>query len=179
VNRLQQIANEHGREKYALTFPVARQLLQKLSGFRGYPANASGEDHFAEQLRACVQSVEHAEAVIATFGGNFPTLDEIRACAHSLRPQFEPRIDQRAEWEKVYGKPEPFSYIPPSEQEQREIKSKFAAELSKTDLVHINREIARHLGLAFRELQKLSWHAYFSAWRDLGFPLTREMRHFV
>jgi len=88
-------------------FSVAKALFQALSGFRGYPKPGTGEDHFVEAFQTSVVSVAHARAVIASFDGDMPTIREIKDAAFNLRPQFETTVDQRKEWEALYGPPDP------------------------------------------------------------------------
>jgi hypothetical protein len=86
---------------------VAAALFRKLSGFPGYPKSEQGEAHYIEAFQDASISVDHARAIIAVFDERMPTLREIRDAALNLRPRFEPQIDQRTEWEKQYGKPDP------------------------------------------------------------------------
>ena len=90
----------------AVGIEVGKGLLSQLAGFRKAPIG-SGINRFAEVLCECSISVEHAMAVIETFDYEFPTLRDIRETAHNLRPRFEPKVDQREQWEKEYGKPDP------------------------------------------------------------------------
>jgi len=91
----------------ALALSVASALFEQLSGFRGFPKPGLGRDRFVKVFQESVISVDHARAVVATFDSQMPTLREIRDTAYTLRAQFEPPVDQREEWEKQYGKPDP------------------------------------------------------------------------
>jgi hypothetical protein len=86
---------------------VAQSFIRQLSGFQGYPRTDEARARFAEVLCEVSLSVEHALAIIWAFEENFPTLKEIRDAAFNLRPKFEPKVDQREQWEKEYGKPDP------------------------------------------------------------------------
>ena len=90
----------------AVQFEVGKSLLGNLRGFRKAPVG-DGFNRFAEVLCECSISVEHAMAVVETFDYEFPTLRDIRDAAHNLRPKFEPKVDQKAEWDRQYGKPDP------------------------------------------------------------------------
>src|ERR1035437_5450477 len=90
----------------ALQPEVAKAVLRLLSGFRGYP-RGEGENRFVLALCEMSLSVEHALGIVEAFDGDFPTIREMRDAALNLRPKFEPKIDQRPEWEKQYGKPDP------------------------------------------------------------------------
>ncbi len=92
---------------HALALPVAQALFDQLSGFRGFPKPGLGKDRFVQVFQESVVSVDHARAVIATFDDQMPTLREIRDTAYTLRAKFEPPVDQRAQWEKEYGPPDP------------------------------------------------------------------------
>lgn len=85
---------------------VGRPLLRQLAGFRGYP-RGEGQARFVDCLCEISLSVEHALAIIESFDGDFPTLREMRDTALNLRPKFEQKSDQRAEWKAKYGKPDP------------------------------------------------------------------------
>ena len=85
---------------------VGKVLLRTLSGFKGYP-RGDGENRFVEALCEISLSVEHAASTLLCFDGEFPTIREMREAALNLRPKFEQKIDQRAEWEREYGKPDP------------------------------------------------------------------------
>src|SRR5271166_2163584 len=89
-----------------VTMTVARGFFRLLSGFRGYPKAGPGEDHFIKAFRESVVSVEHAMAVVNAFSNTMPTIQEIRESALNLRPKFEQKVDQTAEWEAKYGKPD-------------------------------------------------------------------------
>jgi hypothetical protein len=95
-------------ERPAIARVIASALFRDLSGFQGYPKAGPGEDHFIRAFQACVISVDHARAVIASFTGKMPTIQEIRDSAYSLREKFEVTEDQRIAWEREYGKPQPF-----------------------------------------------------------------------
>lgn len=84
---------------------VARGLLRSLAGFRGYP-RGEGETRFVDVLCEISLSVEHAAAILLCFDGEFPTIRELRDAALNLRPKYERKPDQRAEWEAKYGKPD-------------------------------------------------------------------------
>jgi hypothetical protein len=81
-------------------------LLRRLSGFKGYP-RGDGERRFVEVLCEISLSVEHAEATIKAFDGDFPTIREMRDTAFGLRPQFQVKVDERKQWEAECGKPDP------------------------------------------------------------------------
>ena len=91
----------------ALQPAVAKSFLRQLSGFRGYPKDDEAQGRFIEVLCEVSLSVEHALAIIWAFDENFPTIREIRDTAYNLRSKFEPKVDQKAEWEAKYGKPDP------------------------------------------------------------------------
>ena len=91
----------------AVAFSVCKAMFQDLSGFRGYPSPGPGEDHFIRVFQKAIISVDHGRAVVASFTGTMPTIQEIRDSASNLRPQFQPPEDQRAKWEAEFGKPEP------------------------------------------------------------------------
>src|ERR1017187_9494573 len=84
---------------------VARGLLRTLSGFRGYP-RGDGEAPFVETLCEISLSVEHASSTLLCFDAEFPTIRELRDAALNLRPKFEAKRDQHAEWEREYGPPD-------------------------------------------------------------------------
>lgn len=90
-------------------------LKRYLSGFRGYPHSPAGENRFAEALQANAVSVEHLEAILQAFEDEFPTVRQINDVALNLRARYETQPDQRAEWEKQYGKPGSFALYPPDE----------------------------------------------------------------
>lgn len=90
----------------ALQPAVAKSFLRQLSGFRGYPKDDEAQGRFIEVLCEVSLSVEHALAIIWAFDENFPTIREIRDTAYNLRSKFDPKLDQRAEWESKYGKPD-------------------------------------------------------------------------
>ena len=90
----------------AVQTPVGRMLLRRLSGFKGYP-RGDGEGRFIEVLCEISLSVEHAEATVKAFDGDFPTIREMRDTAFGMRPQFQPAVDQRKQWEAECGKPDP------------------------------------------------------------------------
>lgn len=89
----------------ALQPTVARGLLRTLSGFRGYP-RGEGETRFVDVLCEISLSVEHAASTLLCFDADFPTIRELRDAALNLRPKFEAKVDQRAQWEREYGKPD-------------------------------------------------------------------------
>lgn len=90
-----------------VTWPVATALLRQLAGFRGYPKEGPGEDYFIQAICDHSISVDHAIAIVRAFDGDFPRLAEIRDTAYNLRPRFERVKDERREWERLYGKPDP------------------------------------------------------------------------
>lgn len=100
----------------SIQIPVACGILRQICGFRGYP-KADGETRFVEVLAEVSLSVEHAMEIVKTFDSEFPTLREIRDTALNLRARFETQINQHAEWEKQYGKPEPFPILAEGHQE--------------------------------------------------------------
>jgi hypothetical protein len=59
-------------------------------------------------VQAVCISVEHMDATLSSFDQECPTPREIKDTAHNLRPKFDPKIDQRKEWEKQYGPPGAF-----------------------------------------------------------------------
>jgi hypothetical protein len=90
----------------AVTRSVCTALLRELSGFRGYPKD--GESRYIDVLQEISLSVEHARAIVHSFDGEFPTIREMRDVGMNLRLKFQPELNQRAEWEAEYGKPQPF-----------------------------------------------------------------------
>jgi hypothetical protein len=84
------------------------QMQTDLAGYDGYPNSEAGQIRFAREFQDCCISIGHMRAVTACFDTHFPTVREIRDTAASLKHQFEVAPDQRAEWEKKYGPPEPF-----------------------------------------------------------------------
>ena len=98
-------------DRAAVAFSICKALFRDLSGFRGYPKEGPGEDHFVRTFQRSVISVDHARAVVASFTGIMPTIQEIRDAAFNMRPQFEPAEDQRAKWEAEYGRPAPVDVI--------------------------------------------------------------------
>lgn len=92
--------------KLPVGFSVCKAMFRELSGFRGYPRGA-GEDTFIKAFQYAIVSVDHGRAVLASFTGTMPTIQEIRDSAFALRSQFQPLEDMRAKWEEEYGKPQP------------------------------------------------------------------------
>lgn len=94
--------------KPAVDLNVCLGLIREyLSGYRGYPQSEAGENRFAFALQENVLSVAHARAVLKLFDQQFPTVREIHETAWSIRPQFEPKESQTAEWRRIYGEPKP------------------------------------------------------------------------
>jgi hypothetical protein len=83
----------------AVAFSICKALFRDLSGFRGYPKEEPGEDHFIRTFQRAVISVDHARAVVESFTGTMPTIQEIRDSALNLRAQFEPSEDLKAKWQ--------------------------------------------------------------------------------
>lgn len=101
----------------AVNLDVCVALLNEwLSGFQGYPRNDdAGQRRFALAFQENCISVGHVRGVLKSFDEKFPTVRQIADVAANLRPQFEPEINQRAEWEKLYGKPQAFEKFPADE----------------------------------------------------------------
>ena len=97
-----------------VTIEVCVSLIREfLSGYRGYPNTEAGEKRFAFALQENCLSVSHVRAVLQCFDEGFPTVRQIHDSAFGLRAQFEAsEIDQRKEWERKYGKPQPFNQAP-------------------------------------------------------------------
>ncbi len=171
MSRLEDIAKQFKTDGLPLTFPVAQMILRKLSGFAGYPQEIGGENFMIDRFREVCVSVEHAEEIVMRFDEKFPTLRELRDTARGLRPQFEKSPDWKAAWKAKHGEPEPFHYEP--------VSARSPDEITLQNLIAINHAIAERLEVPFKELQRVSWNRYFSAWRDLGFPLTGAQREFL
>jgi hypothetical protein len=94
---------------FAIQQQVAAGLITfHLAGFRGYPNSEAGLNVFARCLQECCVSVEHAEGVLKSFDLEFPTLRDIITTATTMRGKYEVAVSPLVEWEKKYGKPEPF-----------------------------------------------------------------------
>lgn len=98
---------------HPVTIEIATALmLRRIKGFRGAPRTDDGWDAFADELQAGVVSVEHMQAVLQTFDEEMPTIRQIRDVAANLRPKFEVKRDQMAEYRRQYGAPEAFGKYP-------------------------------------------------------------------
>jgi hypothetical protein len=96
-----------------VTIEVCEALLRELlEGYRGFPPTSAGVRRFAFAIQENCISVGHARATLQSFEDFFPTVRQIHDVAFGIRPQFEPEVDQRAEWEKKYGKPQAFQQYP-------------------------------------------------------------------
>jgi len=103
--------------EYPVNVDVILALMrEQLAGFRGYPNSPLGEMNFAKRMQAVAVSVHHAAAIFATFDVEFPTAREIEDVAVNLLPQFKPKEQTYAEWERQYGKPQKFDLDPPDKQ---------------------------------------------------------------
>lgn len=100
----------------AVVIEVCIALIKRyLADYQGCPRSEAGWSRFAEALQLNAVSVEHAEAILQAFDEGFPTVRQIHDVAVNLLPRFETKPDERAEWEKKYGKPEAFKLYPPDE----------------------------------------------------------------
>lgn len=100
-----------------VTIEICVALVSELlAGYRGYPATEAGVRRFAVAVQENCISVSHARATLKSFDELFPTVRQICDVAINLRPQFEPsEVDQHREWERQYGKPQPFDLYPKDE----------------------------------------------------------------
>jgi hypothetical protein len=97
-----------------VVFEICLSFLKRyLSDFRGCPRTPAGWNRFAEALQLSAVSVEHLEAILKTFDEEFPTVRQINDVSMNLRPRYELKEDQRAVFEREYGKPEAFKLYPP------------------------------------------------------------------
>jgi len=142
---------------------VCLSLIQsELSGYQGYPHNPAGEARFARALGDVAVSVEHAVAILAKFTIAFPTVQEITDTGINLRPQFEPKCSQRAEWEREYGQAAPVAVDPlprTAAQHHSLMWHRLKEHLSK-----------KHEGV-FPGWAKISWGETYRAMAELGYPL--------
>ena len=148
----------------AVALPVCIAFIrQYLSGYRGYPVTEAGETRFAQALRDVAISVEHAEAILREFIDIFPTVREIQDQAANLRPKFEPKEDERKEWERLYGPARAIdlNFAPPGEPAYVTRDRKIKEHLSK-----------KH-GANF-DFAKIGWRELYEAQEACGYPLTRE-----
>jgi hypothetical protein len=147
--------------RFAIEQDTAAGLIRfHLSGFRGYPPTEAGENVFARCLQECCVSVEHAETVLKSFDGTFPTLRDFIEAATNVRSRFELVVSQHAEWEKQYGPAAPF--VPdlsgdPLSQHWAKDRQMWA-------------RIKQHLKLA--DFSKVSWAQVYQAKQELGYELT-------
>jgi len=141
---------------------VAEGIFRRLSGFRGYPHNPTGEGYFIDAFQCACVSVAHAEAVIASFDELMPTVKEIRDTAANLKPRFlPPSPSQREEWEKQYGPPDPGFYDQVMKQAATPQKSRDAELWSKL------REKFPTAGRKKNDWP--SWRVLAAAARELGY----------
>lgn len=144
--------------EFAVAFSVCKATFRDLSGFRGYPKEGPGEDHFVKAFQAAIVSVDHGRAVVNSFTGReSPTIQEIRDSAFNLRSQFQPPEDLKAAWEAEYGKPA--AVIPETEQPRREIDILWRKIMS----------VEKYQGRDGRQkLQRTPWPMLAKLARDFG-----------
>jgi hypothetical protein len=84
------------------------KVRRYLSPLRGYNRMPEAESRLVEIVQSVCVSVEHLDATLETFDGEYPTLAEIKTVALNLRDRFLPKQpSQRERWEKEYGPPDP------------------------------------------------------------------------
>jgi len=76
---------------------IALSILERLSGFIGYPKTPKGTEIFVEALLSAT-SEEHALAAVDVFDERFPTLRELRDSIFKARQKFEPPVDLIEKW---------------------------------------------------------------------------------
>jgi hypothetical protein len=102
--------------KESVSIELCEALLRDaLEGYQGFPPTAGGVRRFAFAVQQNVVSVGHARATLAAFDEKFPTVRQIADVAFNLRAQFETSADDRAEWERQFGKPHAFDKYPSDE----------------------------------------------------------------
>lgn len=144
--------------EFAVAFSVCKATFRDLSGFRGYPKEGPGEDYFVKAFQAAIVSVDHGRAVVASFTGVMPTIQEIRDSAFALRSQFQPPEDLKAKWEEVYGKPAPV--VLDAEKPRREIDELWRKIMARS-------EYAGRDGR--QKLQRTPWPMLAKLARELGY----------
>jgi hypothetical protein len=166
----------------ALSRPVSDGIFRhQLEGFDKYPRHR--DERFCEVFNESCVSVDHARAVASAFREKMPSLQEIIDTALNLRPRFEATASQREQWEREFGKPQPFDISPAlAERSGREIDRLWQEVLAflrttrfdgKGDIqrVHIGRcwQIAKHLGYTMNSAQQSEIDAY-----EHAYPKSRE-----
>jgi len=157
----------------AVVFPIARSKIKGLSALPGFPHLEEGIDRLAQVLQEVAVSLEHADAILATFQDRSPTFGQLREVAYNLKPQFvAPPPDPRIEWERKYGSPQPVPLLAPLRPYRRgEWPAAGSAEERQ-----MNKYIRERVG---KKLAAISWGEYYLAAEEWGVRLNGAQRNLI
>lgn len=155
---------------------LSSELIIAFERCVNYPRDEEGVILFAQELRRASDQTGVAMASIVTkcreVSDRAPEFADMVNIAREISADEERKRDafaeQQRQWREQYGKPEKF---------QCDWSLVGCHEVHKARRL-MNQRIAAHLGINSvnpnpnrRDLQRVSWHDYFTAKKELGYPL--------